>query len=142
MDARAWEVLVGERFGRSVALSEDEVSAYARAAGDPNPLHHDAGRARSSRFGGPIVSGPQSSGLMMGAVVARLASVGAVIGRWFWFDFRRPLPVGGRFRIEWLVVRVEPRAPGRGAVVELRGRILGADGLTAVRAKGAVVVHR
>ena len=42
--------------------------------------------------------------------------------------------------LEWLVIKVTPNVALRGDVVELRGRIKGADGRTAVGAKGRVLV--
>ena len=43
-------------------------------------------------------------------------------------------------RLEWLVIRVTRNAKLGGDVVELRGRIRGQDGTTAVGAKGVVLV--
>jgi hypothetical protein len=43
-------------------------------------------------------------------------------------------------RLEWLVVRVTRNDKLSGDVVELRGRIRGADGRTALGAKGRVLV--
>jgi 3-hydroxybutyryl-CoA dehydratase len=46
----------GERFSSEVTLSPDTVAAYALVAGDTNPVHHDPGFARSTRFGRLIAS--------------------------------------------------------------------------------------
>ena len=43
-------------------------------------------------------------------------------------------------RVEWLVIKVTPHARLGGDIVDLRGRIRGQDGHTAVGAKGRVLV--
>jgi hypothetical protein len=41
----------GERFSSEVTLTPAAVAAYAHAAGDSNPVHHDPEFASSTRFG-------------------------------------------------------------------------------------------
>jgi 3-hydroxybutyryl-CoA dehydratase len=52
-------VAVGESFGIEHAFDPRQVIEFALAAGDDNPMHHDAELARGSRFGRLIVSGTQ-----------------------------------------------------------------------------------
>ena len=40
-----------ERFSSELTLTPAIVSAYAHAAGDANPIHHDPGFASSTRYG-------------------------------------------------------------------------------------------
>ncbi len=54
--------------------------------------------------------------------------------------FKRPVFADETIKIEWLVVKVTPNKKLRGNIVDLRGRIKGADGQTAVGAKGRVLV--
>lgn len=63
-----------------------------------------------------------------------------MLGLEFWVRFRRPIYAEETIRIEWLVVKVTPNDKLRGEIVELRGRITGQDGRTAVGAKGRVLV--
>jgi acyl dehydratase len=63
-----------------------------------------------------------------------------MVGLEFWVRFRRPFYADETFRLEWLVVKVTPNDKLRGDIVELRGRITGQDGQTAVGAKGRVLV--
>jgi hypothetical protein len=42
--------------------------------------------------------------------------------------------------LAWLVVRVTPNARLKGDIVELRGRILGHNGVTALGAQGKMLV--
>jgi 3-hydroxybutyryl-CoA dehydratase len=65
-----------------------------------------------------------------------------MVGLEFWVRFRRAVYADEKVRLEWLVVRVHPHDRLAGDVVELRGRVQGQDGLTAVGAKGRVLVTR
>jgi hypothetical protein len=63
-----------------------------------------------------------------------------MLGLEFWVRFRRPIYADEMILLEWLVVKVTPNQKLRGEIVELRGRIKGQDGQTAVGAKGRVLV--
>jgi acyl dehydratase len=65
-----------------------------------------------------------------------------MVGLEFWVRFRRPVFADETIRLEWLVVKVTPNARLGGEIVELRGRIKGADGQTSVGAKGRVLVTK
>jgi 3-hydroxybutyryl-CoA dehydratase len=58
----------------------------------------------------------------------------------FWLKFRHPVYADETIFLEWLVVKVTPNQKLNGDVVELRGRIKGQDGQTALGAKGRVLV--
>lgn len=129
-----------DRFSKSLLLSESEISAFASAAGDANPLHHDREYASTSRYGGIIASGPQTSALLMGLVASHFSDIGPMVGLDFSFRFRAPVPAGDAFILEWLIIRVERKEALGGHLVELRGRLQTSSGVTAVGAKGTVVV--
>jgi len=131
----------GMRFGRAVALTAAEVSAFARSVGDDNPLHHDEVAASASPFGGRIASGPQTSALMMATTASHFARSGAMVGLGFTFWFRRAVPADQVVHIEWLVVAVDRHDGLRGDVVQLRGRMRTEDGRTAVGASGTVLLR-
>jgi head-tail adaptor len=63
-----------------------------------------------------------------------------MVGLEFWVQFRRAIYADERIRLDWLVVKVTPNRKLGGDVVELRGRIKGQDGTTALGAKGRVLV--
>ena len=63
-----------------------------------------------------------------------------MFGLEFCVRFRRPVFADETIRLEWLVVKVRPNARLGGDVVDLRGRIVGADGNTALGAQGRVLV--
>jgi 3-hydroxybutyryl-CoA dehydratase len=134
-------IRVGERFSRQVTLTHADIAAHASAVGDTNPLHHDVEQARASRCGGIIASGPHTMGLLLGLTAAHFSKSGPMLGLEFWVRFRRPILAGEHLRLEWLVIRARASAKIRGQIVELRGRIQGQDGTTAVGAKGIVLVE-
>jgi 3-hydroxybutyryl-CoA dehydratase len=129
-----------ERFSSEVALSQDVVTAFAHAAGDDNPIHHDAAHAATTRFGRPTASGPHTTALLLALTAAHYSKKGAMLGLEFWVRFKRPIYADETIRLEWLVVKVTPNAKLKGDIVELRGRIQGQDGRTALGAKGRVLV--
>jgi acyl dehydratase len=129
-----------ERFSSEITLTPAMVGAYARAAGDDNPVHHDPQFAASTRYGRVIASGTHTTALLLGLTAAHFSKKGAMIGLEFWVRFRRPVYADETIRMEWLVVRVTPNEKLRGDVVELRGRIQGQHGRTVVGAKGRVLV--
>ena len=101
---------VGHSFARTVTFDEPAIRAFARAAGDENPLHHDAAYAAASRFGGIIASGTHHGALMMGLVATDLA-------------FRKPVPAGMTMRLEWTVTELEPAPRLGGTIAHLTGRM-------------------
>jgi len=129
-----------ERFSSEVVLTPETVGAYARAAGDDNPVHHDPQFAASTRYGRVIASGTHTTALLLGLTAAHFSKHSAMVGLEFWVRFRRPIYADETIRLEWLVVKVTPNEKLNGDVVELRGRIKGQDGGTALGAKGRVLV--
>ena len=129
-----------ERFSAEVTLNPAMVAAYAEAAGDTNPVHHDPEFAAASRYGRLIASGTHTTALLLGLTASHYSKHGAMVGLEFWVRFRRPIYADETIRLEWLVVRVSPNEKLKGDVVELRGRIKGHNGETALGAKGKVLV--
>jgi len=129
-----------ERFSSEITLTPELVRAYAQAAGDDNPVHHDEQFAASTRFGRLIASGTHTTALLLGLTAAHFSKQGAMLGLEFWVRFRQPVCADQTIRLEWLVIKVTPNAKLRGDIVELRGRITTQDGDTALGAKGRVLV--
>src|SRR5579871_1873182 len=129
-----------ERFSSTIALTPATVSDFARAAGDRNPLHHDAAHAASTRYGRLLASGPQTTAHLMALTASHFSQRGAMVGLEFWFRFRRPVFADETIKLEWLVVSVKRNARLGGDVIDLRGRIRNEAGETAVGAKGRVLV--
>lgn len=129
-----------ERFSSAVSLDHATVGAYAAAAGDDNPVHHDAGFASNTRYGRVIASGTHTTALLLGLTASHFSKAGAMVGLEFWVRFRRPIFADETITLEWMVIKVTPNAKLKGDVVELRGRIKGQDGQTATGARGRVLV--
>ena len=129
-----------ERFSSTVRLTPETASAFAYAAGDENPIHHDARYAAQTRFGRPIASGTQTTAHLMALTATHFSKTGAMIGLEFWFRFKKPVYADETIDLEWLVVQVQESARLGGDVVELRGRIRKPSGETAVGAKGRVLL--
>ena len=129
-----------ERFSRHVTLTPALVSAYAAAAGDTNPVHHDAAFAAATRYGRPIASGTFTTALLLGLTASHYSERAAMVGLEFWVRFRRPIYADETICLEWLVIKVTPNPKLRGDVVELRGRIRNQSGITALGARGRILV--
>jgi 3-hydroxybutyryl-CoA dehydratase len=129
-----------ERFSSRVTLTPALVAEYARAVGDTNPVHHDPAFAAASRYGRLIASGTHTTALLLGLTASHFSRAGSMVGLEFWVRFRRPVFADETVVLEWLVVKVTPNARLRGDIVELRGRIRGEDGQTALGARGRVLV--
>ena len=63
-----------------------------------------------------------------------------MLGLEFWVRFRRAIYADEVIRLEWLVIKVTPNEKLKGDIVELRGRIQGQDGRTALGAKGRILL--
>ena len=129
-----------ERFSSTVTLTPARASEFARAAGDENPIHHDENYAAQTRFGRPVASGTQTTAHLMALTASHFSKTGPMVGLEFWFKFRRPVFADETISLEWLVVQVKENARLGGDVVELRGRARNAEGVTAVGAKGRVLL--
>ena len=129
-----------EKFSDVVTLSPERVSDYARAAGDTNPVHHDADFAARTRFGRPIASGTYTTALLLGLTASHYSKRGSMLGLEFWVRFRKAVFADETIRLEWLVIKVTENAKLGGDVVELRGRIRNGQGQTVLGAKGRVLL--
>ena len=130
----------GERFSKTVRITADEVTRFAHASGDDNPIHHDAGYARTTRIGRVIASGAHTSSLLMAHTAAHFSRSGPMLGLDFSFRFKRPVFVDQEVRMDWLVVGVRSSTRLRGDVVDLRGRMVSECGTTVVGARGRVLL--
>lgn len=131
---------VGERFSSQVTLTPESVAAFSTAAGDVNPIHFDAAFAATTRYGKVIASGTHTSSLLLGLTATHFSKRGSVVGLEFTVTFRRAVFADETVRIEWDVVKVTPNAKLKGEIVDMLGRLVCADGVAAVEAKGRVLV--
>lgn len=128
----------GYRFVQTHAFSEEQVSRFATAAGDENPLHHDTEFARGTRFGGLIASGTHTTSLLLGLTATHFARRGSVLGTSFSVDLLRPVLATETVLMEWCVTSIAAHSKG-GSILELQGAMRGADERTRVLAQGTVL---
>ena len=69
---------VGATASRSRTISDRDIELFTELTGDRNPLHYDAEAASRSRFGGIIVQGGVTSGLLNAVVAEDLPGPGSV----------------------------------------------------------------
>lgn len=131
-----------QRFSTEYSLTPAIASLQAKAAGDNNPLHHDADFAAKTRYGRLIASGTHTTALLLGLAASHFSKGMSMIGLDFWVGFRRPIYADETIFLEWLVIKVIPKKKLGGNIVELRGRIVGQDGRTSLGAKGRVLITK
>jgi acyl dehydratase len=81
---------IGDVARRTRRVTERDIELFTELTGDRNPLHYDADRAGRSRFGGLIVQGGVTSGLLNAVVAEDLPGPGSVFLHVDW-SFRAPV---------------------------------------------------
>jgi acyl dehydratase len=92
---------VGDHVRFTKTISEEDITRFAAASGDTNPVHLDETWAEQTRFEGRIVHGTLASGLIS-AALARLP--GGVIYLSQDVEFQAPVRIGDRLTAEVEVV--------------------------------------
>src|SRR6478735_7439093 len=103
-------------------------------------IQFDAAFASQTRYRRLIASGTQTTALLLGLTAAHFSKGVSMVGLEYWVKFPRAVFADETIRMKWLVIRVTPNACLGGHIVELRGRLQGQDGKTAIGAKGRVLV--
>lgn len=101
---------VGERAERVRTIAAEDIELFTRITGDRNPLHYDEPLARASRFGGIIVQGGVTSGLLNAVVAEDLPGPGTVFLNANW-DFLAPVRPGDTIAAAVEVVEVRSDKP-------------------------------
>jgi acyl dehydratase len=84
---------VGQTASRTRAVRRSDIELFTQLTGDRNPLHYDEEAASRSRFGGIIVQGGVTSGLLNAVVAEDLPGPGTVFLHVDW-DFKVPVKPG------------------------------------------------
>ena len=90
---------VGQRAQRTRVVRERDIELFTELTGDRNPLHYDEAAAARSRFGGIIVQGGVTSGLLNAVVAEDLPGRGSVFLHVDW-SFRAPVRPGDELTAE------------------------------------------
>ncbi len=130
----------GERFSETIQLTPEDSSAFALAARDHNPIHHDPDAAARSRYQRLIASGTQTTARLMALTATHFSKLGDMVGLEFSVKFHRPVYADDTIVLEWQVMSVEESPYLKGDVVELRGRISNGANEKVVSATGRVLV--
>src|SRR3712207_4537498 len=69
---------VGDTATRSRAVRAEDIELFTELTGDRNPVHYDAELAARSRFGGIVVQGGVTTGLLNALVAEDLPGPGSV----------------------------------------------------------------
>ncbi|MET0741666.1 MAG: MaoC family dehydratase [Candidatus Nanopelagicales bacterium] len=86
-------VRVGQRASRTREVLPHDIELFSEITGDRNPLHYDDELASASRFGGIVVQGGVTSGLLNALVAEDLPGPGSVFLHVDW-SFRAPVRPG------------------------------------------------
>ena len=133
-------VTVGERFSEVVRMTPEDAIAFAKAAHDPNPLHHDREAAAKSRYKKLIVSGTQTAARSMALIATYFSKRYDVVGLDFSIRFHKAVFADETVTLEWEVVAVKANSLQRGDVVEMKGRVTNEKGELAVATTARALV--
>jgi acyl dehydratase len=114
---------LGERAARSRTVGERDIELFTDLTGDRNPLHYDLKAASRSRFGGIIVQGGVTSGLLNAVVAEDLPGPGSVFLHVDW-DFKAAVRPGDEITAEVEVLEAREDKP----LTKLRTTITNQEG--------------
>jgi acyl dehydratase len=126
---------VGRIARRTRLVTRRDIELFTEITGDRNPLHYDDELAGRSRFGGIIVQGGVTSGLLNALVAEDLPGPGSVFLHVDW-SFRAPVRPGDEITAEAEVLEARADKP----IFTLRTTITNHDGTTVL--DGTAVVYR
>jgi acyl dehydratase len=114
---------VGATATRTREVTRRDIELFTEITGDRNPLHYDEAAATASRFGGLIVQGGVTSGLLNAVVAEDLPGPGSVFLHVDW-SFRAPVKPGDEITAEVEVTEMREDKP----MTTLRTTITNQDG--------------
>jgi acyl dehydratase len=126
-------VEVGQRAQRTRVVQARDIELFTELTGDRNPLHYDEALAARSRFGGLIVQGGVTSGLLNAVVAEDLPGPGSVFLHVDW-SFRAPVRPGDEITAEVEVLEVRSDKP----IAKLRTTITDQDGTVVLEGEALV----
>ena len=115
---------VGATARRCRRVTQRDIELFTELTGDRNPLHYDAEAAERSRFGGLIVQGGVTSGLLNAVVAEDLPGPGSVFLHVDW-NFKAPVRPGDEITAEVEVLEAREDKP----LSKLRTTIVNQDGV-------------
>jgi acyl dehydratase len=124
---------VGATARRTRTVTARDIELFTEITGDRNPLHYDESAAAASRFGGIIVQGGVTSGLLNAVVAEDLPGPGSVFLEVGW-RFLAPVRPGDEITAEVEVLEVRDDKP----ITRLRTTVANADGVSVLDGRAVV----
>ncbi len=116
---------MGDTASRTRTIRDRDIELFTELTGDRNPLHYDENAASRTRFGGIIVQGGVTSGLLNAVVAEELPGPGTVFLHVDW-DFKVPVRPGDEITATVEVLEAREDKP----LTTLRTTITNQDGTT------------
>jgi acyl dehydratase len=114
---------IGDVARRTRAVRREDIELFTELTGDRNPLHYDDEAAGRSRFGGIIVQGGITSGLLNAVVAEDLPGPGSVFLHVDW-RFTAPVRPGDEITADVEVLEARTDKP----ITRLRTTVTRRDG--------------
>ena len=128
---------IGEKAARKRTVRERDIELFTELTGDRNPLHYDEQAAAGTHFGGIIVQGGVTSGLLNAVVAEDLPGPGSVFLHVDW-DFKAPVRPGDEITAEVEVIEAREDKP----LTKLRTTITNQDGAIVLDGSALVWTER
>jgi len=128
---------IGQTARRTRLVTARDIELFTEITGDRNPLHYDEAAAQASRFGGVIVQGGVTSGLLNAVVAEDLPGPGSVFLEVNW-RFLAPVRPGDEITAEVEVLEAREDKP----ITKLRTTIRNSDGVTVLDGHAVVWTER
>ena len=126
---------VGDTARRTRKVTAHDIELFTELTGDRNPIHYDAAAAAATRFGGIVVQGGVTSGLLNAVVAEELPGPGSVFLHTDW-SYRAPVRPGDTITAEVEVLDLRADKP----ITRLRTAITNQDGTVVL--EGSALVWR
>ena len=123
----------GTTASRSRTVTDEDIERFTAMTGDRNPLHYDAELAAATRFGGIVVQGGVTSGLLNAVVAEDLPGPGSVFLSVDW-RFLAPVRPGDVItaRVEVTSVREDKPVTGLATTITNQDGVVVLDGTAVV----------
>jgi acyl dehydratase len=115
---------LGDVSRRTRRVTARDIELFTELTGDRNPLHYDEELAAHTRFGGLIVQGGVTSGLLNAVVAEDLPGPGSVFLHVDW-SFKAPVSPGDEITAEVEVLEAREDKP----ITRLRTTITNGEGI-------------
>ena len=125
---------IGDSASRTRIVTAGDIELFSAMTGDRNPLHYDTEVAERSRFGGVIVQGGVTTGLLNAVVAEDLPGPGSVFLHVDW-SFPAPVRPGDEIIAAVEVLEVQDDKP----ITRMRTTVTTAEGIVVV--EGTALVY-